>query len=152
MTLAWLSQGLHALGTCSALTTHMTINQWINITQTPFVVRKEPPNRSRVQCKVCYFPLICLAICCARIMYFHPQHNEMWCTCIHLQPPHVHCSVVWLSGNGFPMCRWWGVYTPIARKTLRLLWLVVNSLWSTTSSSPLSQERKTIFMELSWRW
>ena len=58
--------------------------KWIDIT---FVVDKELPNGSRVQCKVCHSPPICFNICHAKTIYVHSTSFYMFHAYIYI---HVH--------------------------------------------------------------
>ena len=58
--------------------------EWIGITPTPFMVGTDPPEKSKVQCKVCHTAPICLDVCYAKIIYVHSQSSNMSRVCIHL--------------------------------------------------------------------
>ena len=68
--------------------------KWIGITPTPFAVEKEPPERSKVQCKICCSTPLCLIGCCAIIICTHTQHPIMSFARIHLG---VHNHVVFIG-------------------------------------------------------
>ena len=49
----------------------------IGIIPTPFMVGIDPPQNSKVQCKVCHAVSICLDVCYAKIIYVHSQSSNM---------------------------------------------------------------------------
>jgi hypothetical protein len=59
--------------------------EWIGITPTPFMVGTVPPEKSKVQCKVCHAAPTCLDVCYAKIIYVHSQSSNMSRGCIHLE-------------------------------------------------------------------
>ena len=58
--------------------------EWIGSTPLPFVVGNVPLTRSTIECKVCRFTPVCIALCHARILYIHSTSVGMSRACIHL--------------------------------------------------------------------
>lgn len=59
-------------------------NEWIGLTPIPFLVGNVAPNKSRVECKVCYSTHVYIVLCHVCIIYVHYTFPRMSRTCIHL--------------------------------------------------------------------
>lgn len=49
----------------------------------PLHVGGEDPGKSKLECKVCHFTHVCIAICHVDIVYVHSNSLEMSHACIH---------------------------------------------------------------------
>jgi hypothetical protein len=58
--------------------------EWAGSTPLPFAVDVVPSTRSTVECKVCRFTPVCIALCHARIIYIHSTSVGMSRACTHL--------------------------------------------------------------------
>ena len=67
--------------------------KWIDIAPTPFMVSIDPPEKAKVQCKVCHVAPICLDVYYVKVIYVHLQSSNMSRVCIHLGVHNHHVSV-----------------------------------------------------------